>query len=265
MSESNEPKLIGVESVVNPQNLALLRKGDRTAILAGGLVVVLALGAVTLLKDQPDVAQVLTLASIGTILALVVLVQFRAVKLRGVEHDLHAQTRAAKAVNGDWWQLVYASDHPGLSHLAIALADVAERHSLQGTTFDENGKHLARFSSDAIAIRTTTPVEIYYVWRGTVLGPEDVDVVSGIGRFRFDSIGREDKPLEAEGTFTRGTPEEMKFKSTRAVELVRFTEEESRSYAANSSCLGELAAKAYARFALEGGRRLAEAQHRRDG
>lgn len=168
---SDPPGLVG--QVVNAKNLVLLRKSDRLIILAAGLVVVGALGAVATVPDQPTIALVLPLASMIIVAGLVGLVHFRSLSHSDKEADLQIQADTAQAVNGEWWQLVPADDHPGLSYVAIALSEISERHAIQGITFDESGKRRARFSSDVVAVRTSYPIEIYYLWRGSPIGKAD--------------------------------------------------------------------------------------------
>lgn len=52
-----------VGQVVNTKNLVLLRKSDRLVILAAGLVVVGALGAIATVPGEPVIALLLSLAS----------------------------------------------------------------------------------------------------------------------------------------------------------------------------------------------------------
>lgn len=246
--EGNRRGLLG--AVLNAENLALLTKRDRFLIMAAGLIVVAALGAVTVLREQPAFAAALAATSMVIVAALVGLVQWRAIAMGGLEADLAVQNAAARAINGHWWQIVHTSDHPGLSYVSIALSDVAERHAIAGVAFDEHGRRRARWSSDAVALRTTTPVEVYYVWRGSHVGEQEATILSGIGRFRFDSVGREAKPMEAEGAFTRGTTSELEFTTSRLVELVRFTDDESERLADDYSVLPELAEQAFKRLKL---------------
>ena len=247
-----------VSQIISPENLALLKRSDRFVIMAAGLIVVSALGAVTALHEFPLIATILAIISMVIVAGLVALVQWRAVSMQDMEADLLIQAGMAAAVNGDWWQLVYAKDHPGLSYVSIAISEVAERHAMHGITYDSGGRRLARWSSDAIAIKTSTPVELYYVWNGTILGSADASIVSGIGRFRFDSVGRENKPLQGEGAFTRGSTADLDFGTSRAVELIRFTEQESRRLAENPAELKELAIEAFKRFGLEKDRTFSE-------
>lgn len=247
-----------VEKLINPKNLALLHRSDRFVIMAAGLVVVAALGAVAALRQFPVGATVLAISSMVIVVGMVGLVQWRALSMQGVEADLITQANAAAAVNGDWWQLVYTKDHPGLSYVSIAISEFAGQHAMHGITYDHYGRRLARWSSDAIAIRTATPIEIYYVWRGTLLGQEDASIISGIGRFRFDSVGREKRPLQGEGAFTRGSPTKLGFGTARAVEIVRFTESESQRLAEDPYALATLAREAFDRFQLARDRDFSE-------
>ncbi|HSO19635.1 MAG TPA: hypothetical protein VLT88_09270 [Desulfosarcina sp.] len=247
-----------VESLVNPRNLALLHRSDRFVITAAGLVAVAALGAVAALRQFPVGATVLAMLAMVVVVGMVALVQWRALSMQGVEADLITQANAAAAVNGDWWQLVYAPDHPGLSYVSIAVSELAGQHAMHGITYDHIGRRLARWSSDAIAIRTSAPIEIYYIWRGTLLGQEDASIISGIGRYRFDSVGREKRPLQGEGAFTRGSPTEMGFGTPRALEMVRFTELESQRLAEDPYVLATLAREAFERFQLSRDRDFSE-------
>lgn len=245
-----------VETLINPRNLALLHRGDRFVILSAGLVAVAALGAVAALPQFPFGATILAILAMVIVIGMVALVQWRALSMQGVEADLISQANAAAAVNGDWWQLVYSRDHPGLSYVSIAVAELAGQHAMHGITYDHNGRRLARWSSDAIALRTATPIEIYYIWRGTLLGLEDASIISGIGRYRFDSVGREKRPLQGEGAFTRGSTTELGFGNPRAVEIVRFTDEESQRLAEDPYVLATLAREAFERFQLTTDREL---------
>lgn len=256
--DSTSPSLVG--QVLNPKNLVLLRKSDRLVILAAGLVVVGALGAIATVPGEPVIALLLSLASMVIVAGLVGLVHFRSLSYGDKEADLQIQAAAAQAVNGEWWQLVPADDHPGLSYVAIALSEISERHAIQGITFDENGRRRARFSSDVVAVRTSYPIEIYYLWRGTVIGTAAAEIVSGLGRFRFDSVGNEKRPMEAEGMFTRGTSAEWKFGEPRVVEMYRLSDGEADKLRKDPSCLSELAAAAFKRYELEPGRALSEAR-----
>ena len=247
-----------VAQLISPKNLALLKRGDRFVIMAAGLVVVAALGVVATLREFLLGATILAITAMVIVGGLVALVQWRAVSMQDVEADLLTQAAAAAAINGEWWQLVYAEDHPGLSYVSIAISEVAERHAMHGITYDSDGRRRARWSSDAIAIKTSTPIELYYVWRGTILGPEDASIISGIGRYRFDSVGREKRPMQGEGAFTRGSTTELNFGTPRNVELIRFTEQESQKLADDPIVLNDLAAEAFDRFKLKKGRTFGE-------
>jgi hypothetical protein len=237
--------------IVNPKNLALLKQGDRFVIMGAGLIVVAALGAIATIDSSPEMQTSLALISIIIVAGLVILVQWRSISMKGAEADLHAQAFAAESINGNWWQLVYSEDHPGLSYVGIAMSEVAERHAMQGISFNSEGKRRARWSSDAIAIKTTSPVEIYYVWRGMILDYKVSNIISGFGRFRFDSVGRELKPMEAEGAFTHGSTSLLDFEEPCSVELIRFTETESAAFAKDSTSISDLAKKAFDRFNLD--------------
>lgn len=245
-----------VGQIVNAENLALLRKSDRLVILAAGLVVVAALGSTAALPGEPVIKLVLSLASMLIVAGLVGLVYFRSLSYGDEEADLQIQAKAAQAVNGEWWQLVPAKDHPGLTYVAIALSEISERHALHGISFDQNGNRAARFSSDVVAVRTSYPIEIYYLWRGTKISEAKAAIVSGLGRFRFDSVGSDKRPMEAEGMFTRGTPIELEFGDPRVVELFRLTDDESTRLRKDPSCLSDLAVEAFKRYNLEPGRAL---------
>jgi hypothetical protein len=257
MSDEKHP-VNPVTQLLSTENLALLKRSDRFVILGLGLLVVAALGALAALRAYPVVATILALVAMVLVAGLVALVQLRAVTMEQAEADLLNMSKAAKAVNGEWWEVVYAKDHPGLSYVCIAISEVAERNAMHGITFDGNGRRVARWSSDAVAVKTSTPLEMYYIWKGTLLDPGEASLISGIGRFRFDSVGQEKRPLQGEGAFTRGSTNELRFGTPRAVELVRFTEEESSRSAKDPSCLPELARAAFARFGLEGGRTFLE-------
>ncbi|TQV85904.1 hypothetical protein [Aliikangiella coralliicola] len=237
-----------INQVINPDNLALLKKGDRFIIMAGGLIVLAALGAVTAMKDSPFEQTLLTIVAMVLVIILVGLVQWRAVTMKDAEADLQSQATAARSVNGHWWQLVYSEKHSGLSYVSISISDVAEKHAMHGIAFNENGHRVARWSSDAIAIRTTTPVELFYFWSGTKLDSGQSKVISGLGRFRFDSVGRESFPFEAEGAFTKGTSALLEFESAVTVELIRFRKDEVEQIIRDPANLSKLAIAAFNRF-----------------
>lgn len=245
-----------VGQILTHENLALLRKSDRLVILAAGLVVVAALGGIAVLRENAALATTLAVSSMLIVAGLVALVQWRALSFGDLESELADQSAAARAVNGDWWQVVRDDDHPGLTYLAIRIAPVAERHAMHGITFDAQGHRAARWSTDAVAIRSSTPVEIYYVWRGMAYLEGGSQLVSGLGRFRFDSVGREELPLEGEGAFTRGSTTEMEFGAARGVEFTRLTAAEAEQLQADPSCLPRLAIEAYVAFGLEDDRAL---------
>jgi hypothetical protein len=248
-SDKTDPGLVG--QVINRENLALLRKSDRFVVLAAGLVVVAALGGVAALRENAIVAMILSIASMVIVAGLVALVQWRAYSLGDLEADIADQAAAAMAVNGDWWQIVRSKDHPGLTYVRIRMAEVAERHAMHGAAFDAQGKRRSRWSTDAVALKTTSPVELYYVWRGTQYFPDQSAFVSGLGRFRFDSVGREQRPLEGEGFLTRGSPNEMEFGQAQGVELVRFTEQESTRLVEEPQCLPQLAREAFVALGID--------------
>lgn len=255
MAQNDDPAGI-VGQLLTHENLALLRKSDRLVILAAGLVVVAALGGVAALREHAAVASALTISSMLIVAGLVALVQWRALSLSDLEGEIADQSAAARAVNGDWWQVVRDDDHPGLTYVAIRIAPVAERHAMHGIAFDSEGRRAARWSTDAVAIRSSTPVELYYVWRGTAYLENGAQFVSGLGRFRFDSVGREERPLDGEGAFTRGSTNEMQFGAARGVELTRFSAAESERLLADPSSLSQLAKEAYATLGLEEHRSL---------
>lgn len=248
MSETQTETPNPVGQIVKPENLALLHKRDRFGIMAAGLIVVAALGAVAANPGETTLALILALVCIAVVAGLVALVEWRAYTLRGIEADLDLQAEAGQAINGDWWQIVYADDHPGVTYVSIAMSEVAERHAMHGIKFNENGETQARWSSDVIALKTSTPVEIYYIWRGTDFDAHPAKIVSGLGRYRFDSVGREQQPLEGEGAITQGTANELSFGAAQSLELMRFTNAETAELARDNGSLGDLAKKAFERF-----------------
>ena len=118
---------------------------------------------------------------------------------------------------------------------------------------------ITRRGSRATSSRSGRPPRSSFTtYGGAPCSAPKSEIFSGLGRFRFDSVGREQRPLEGEGAFTRGTPEELSFGQPRAVELVRLTGAESRRLAEDPSSLNELAKEAFGRFGLEPGRRYSE-------
>ena len=91
-----------------------------------------------------------------------------------------------------------------------------------------------------------------------MIGKADAEIVSGLGRFRFDSVGNEQHPREAEGMFTRGTTTEWEFGAPRVVEMYRLSDEESAELRKKPGRLSELAVAAFNRHKLEPGRTLSE-------
>ena len=253
MSE-NDSSDHSVGNIVSPENLALLKSEDRPVIMGAGLIVMALLGAATSMSRDTERLMWLVIVAMVIVAMLVGLIALRAYSMRGKEAELLNMQAAAKAINGNWWQLVYTKDHPGLTFLSIAISEVAERHAMQGITFDEHGVRWARWSSDAVAIRTTSPLELFYIWRGTKLRIGDPTLISGMGRFRFDSVGHEGHPLQGEGVFNSGEISKCDFHTPRAVELVRFSVDENRRLKENPQVLPELAREAFARFELEPGR-----------
>jgi hypothetical protein len=252
MGEEKKDSAYGVGRIVNADTLVLLRKRDRFTIMVVALLVLLALATAAAIGGSA--AAVVSVACMVIVAGLVGWLQWRAGSMRSLEAGLVLQGEAARAVNGDWWQVVREDDHPGLTYIGIAISEIAEHHALHGISFDSEGHRKARFSSDAIAVRTSTPVEMYYFWRGTILRPGKTEILSGFGRIRFDSVGHETRPLEAEGAYTRGTKTEFEFGDARAVELLRFTEEESRRLRKDPGCLSALAREAFVRLEIAAGR-----------
>ena len=265
---SNEESSNGLEGtakpsvtdpLINKQNLALLHKRDRTIIMGVGLVMSMAgTTIVTLGRDNPDAIVIFAGATVLAVIALLVLVYVRGSRYSGMEARLNSENAAARAVNGHWWQIVHTRDHPGLTYVAIGISGVAERSAMVGRTYDSEGNIVATFSSDAVAIRTTSPIEIFYMWTGTVMDSEDTPFVFGVGRFRFDSVGNEDYPLFGGGTFTRGSKNQMVFDTARPVEMRRFSPEEEAQLNEKPELLSLLAIEAYERFDIPKGVRLLE-------
>jgi len=246
------------DPLINKQNLALLHKRDRTLIMGVGLVMSIAGTAVVNLEDRPDLIVDFALATIAAVILLLGLVYFRGSHYSGMEARLNSENAAARAVNGHWWQIVHTDDHPGLTYIAIGISGVAERSAIVGRTYDHKGEIEATFSSDAVAIRTTSPIEIFYIWAGTVMGNKESPLVFGLGRFRFDSVGHEDRPLFGSGMFTRGSKNQMEFESARPVEMRRFTQEEEARLCEKPELLDLLAIEAYEKYDIPKNHKLSE-------
>jgi len=239
------------DPLINKQNLALLHKRDRAAIMGVGLVMSMAgTTIVTLGRDNPRAIVAFAIVTILAVIALLILVYVRSSRYSGLEARLNSENAAARAVNGHWWQIVHTHDHPGLSYVAIGISSVAERSAIVGRTYDSEGGIVATFASDAVAIRTTSPIEIFYMWTGTVMNSTETPLVFGVGRFRFDSVGHEDRPLFGGGMFTRGSKNPMVFDIARPVEVRRFTPTEEAQLNEEPELLSHLAIEAYERFKI---------------
>ena len=248
------------DPLISKQNLALLHKRDRTVIMGVGLVMSMAGTAiVTLGKDNPEAIVAFAVATVVAVILLLVLVYIRGSRYSGVEARLNTENAAARAINGHWWQIVRTDDHPGLTYIAIGISGVAERSAIVGRTYNHKGKIEATFSSDAVAIRTTSPIETFYMWTGTVMEDIKTPLVFGVGRFRFDSVGHEDRPLFGSGMFTRGSKNQMEFESPRPVEMRRFTLDEEAKLGKKPEDIDLLAIEAYKRFEIPKGHTLLEA------
>jgi hypothetical protein len=246
--------------LINKQNLALLHTRDRTVIMAVGLLMSMAGTAiVTLGKNNPVEIVAFAVITVFAVLLLLALVYLRGSQYSGMEARLNSENAAANAINGNWWQIVRTDDHPGLTYVAIGISSVAERSAMVGRTYDHDGKIKATFSSDAVAIRTTSPIEIFYMWTGTVMEEKETPLVFGLGRFRFDSVGHEDRPLFGSGMFTRGSRNQMEFDPPRPVEMRRFSKKEEAMLKENPEALDQLATEAYKQFDIPIGRTLLEA------
>ncbi len=249
------------DPLINKQNLALLHKRDRASIMGVGLVMSMAgTTIVTLGHDNPKAIVAFAGVTVLAVIALLVLVYVRGSRYSGLEARLNSENAAARAVNGHWWQIVHTRDHPGLSYVAIGISGVAERSAIVGRTYDSEGCLVATFSSDAVAIRTTSPIEIFYMWTGTVMNSTETPLVFGVGRFRFDSVGHEDRPLFGGGMFTRGSKNQMVFDTARPVEMQRFTPTEEAQLNEKPELLSLLAIEAYERFDIPKGAGLLEAR-----
>lgn len=250
------------DPLINKQNLALLHKQDRTIIMGVGLVMSLVGTAIVALEKKQDSAELIVGFVMVTVLAVILLlglVYVRGSRYSGMEARLNSENAAARAVNGHWWQIVHTEDHPGLTYVAIGISGIAERSAMVGRTYNSEGNIDATFSSDAVAIRTTSPIEIFYMWTGTVMKNKEDPLVFGVGRFRFDSVGHEDRPLFGSGMFTRGSKNQMKFEPARPVEMRRFTPEEEARLNERPDVLGLLAIEAYEQFNIPKGVGLSEA------
>ena len=264
-------------SIITNHNLALLHKKDRTVVMVIGLVLSMAGTAITFLgKQNPGYIVLFTLITIVLIIALLALLYVRGDKYSGTETRLNAENAAAKAINGNWWQIVREEGHPGLSYISIGVSSIAEKSALTGRTFNEHGKLITTFSSDAIAIRTTSPIEVFYMYTGTIIernykhkngkkkskNSESQDdfspLLSGVGRLRFDSVGNEKHPIFGSGLFTKGAENQMKFSSLRSSEMIRFTAEEEKKLNEGNAEIEKLAIEAFNKFNLETGRVLEE-------
>lgn len=252
--------------LINKQNLALLHKRDRAVIMGVGLILSMAgTAVVTLGKDNPGEIVAFAVVTVVAVVLLLALVYSRGSQYSGMEARLNSENAAARAINGHWWQIVRTDDHPGLTYIAIGISSVAERSAIVGRTYDHEGKIKATFSSDAVAIRTTSPIEIFYMWTGTVMEDRKTPLVFGLGRFRFDSVGHEDRPLFGSGMFTRGSKNQMEFDPPRPVEMRRFSEEEERRLNDNPEVLDLLAIEAFKHFDIQKGRKLLEASSDAEG
>lgn len=69
-----------------------------------------------------------------------------------------------------------------------------------------------------------------------------------MGRFRFDSIGSEDRPREGEGVFAESTSGEMHLGSPVAVELFRFSEKDQEAFAQGGAAQREAVRNVFRRF-----------------
>lgn len=240
--------------LINPQNLALLHKRDRTAIMGVGLILSMAgTTIITLGRDNPLAIVVFAGVTVLAVIWLLVLIYVRGSRYSGLEARLNSENAAARAVNGHWWQIVHTRKHPGLSYVAIGISSVAERSAMVGRTYNSEGHVAATFSSDAVAIRSTSPIEIFYMWTGTVMHSTETPLVFGVGRFRFDSVGNEDHPLFGGGIFTEGSKNPMEFGTGWPVELRRFTPDEENKLLErpdSPDLLRQLAIAAYERFKL---------------
>lgn len=239
-----------LSGLLNTEAVGLLPKRDRLAIMAGALVVVPVLAFIAA-APASGAAVYLALFAMAVVAGLAGLVYVSASRLDSAEAGLVSRHDAAETVNGHWWQIVHAENHPGLSYVRIRFTALAEQNVLFGIGYDETGRRRSRFSSDAIAVRATTPIEIYYFWAGSVLETGSRDVVHGAGWFRFDGAGPGGRPWQAEGAFTEGRTGLMEFGPARIVELIRFTDAEERALAADERCLDRLAKAAFERFGLE--------------
>jgi len=248
------------DPLINTQNLALLHKRDRAIIMGVGLVLSMAgTVIVTLGPGNPEAITAFAVVTVLAVIALLVLVYLRGSRYSGLEARLNSENAAARAVNGHWWQIVHTRDHPGLTYVAIGISGVAERSAMVGRTYDSEGNIVATFSSDAVAIRTTSPIEIFYMWTGTVMNSKKTPLVFGVGRFRFDSVGHEDRPLFGSGMFTRGSKNQMVFDKARPVEMRRFTPTEEAQLNEKPELISLLAIEAYERFDIPRGVGLLEA------
>lgn len=176
-----------VKGLLNPETLLLISKGERAVLLVAGLLVIVSLAAIPNLMNSPQLLVTFALVTMAGIGLLFYFLPWRKGKMQDIEADVTRMNAAASAINGDWWQVVYDRGHPGLTWVRIILSPIAERNAMQGIAFDDRGNRRARWSSDAVAVKSSTPVELYYVWRGTWLeeGDTTLNFRHGTIPFRF--------------------------------------------------------------------------------
>ena len=160
---------------------------------------------------------------------------------------LGAVRRAVETINGNWWQLIYSDDTPGLSLITIDLSPLPGRHRLWGEKWKPNGDPLAQWSSRAVAIQNIQPLKLFYIWDGSVIG--DATNLSGVGTLRFPGqFGAELK--KGNGWFTTGSVEQLDFHQHSSVVLYRASKEDMATMAGdNNKAQKELIVKRYASLA----------------
>jgi hypothetical protein len=145
-------------------------------------------------------------------------------------------------VNGSWWQLVVNDESPGLSVITVDLSVLPARSLLEGTKYTPEGKEMARWSSEAVAVAKLKPVEVFYYWHGSYA--RGTKRVSGVGVFEFSATS-DAGAQTGTGWFTTGDVEQGDFSISSKVHLRRVTADDEEVLKQGGAPLEELLSRCY--------------------
>jgi len=130
-------------------------------------------------------------------------------------------------VEGHWWQRIEEEDDKGpmisISFTTFEPDEVTGELRIRGDTFDDNGKFLGKWNSQAVGIQEDEKT-IQYFWKAKLPGRKPGLKSKGFGEFNFE--GDDDKFSFGSGEFMNTHITDQLPSWWKSVSLRRITEEE---------------------------------------